>query len=153
MAGAARGQGCVLALGCAVHRRRRLRLRLERLVGPAGTEVLALRCDVSDEDGLAKVLAAVPERFALRGVFHCAGVWANGALPNQTVELYREALAAKVGGGWNLHRLTRDAELDCFVLFSSVAGPMGSRGQSNLCGGEDAYLDGLAPLSPGSGWG
>ena len=117
--------------------------RLERLRA-GGTEVLALRCDVSDEDGLAKgCWAAVPERFALRGVFHCAGVWANGALPNQTVELYREALAAKVGGGWNLHRLTRDAELDCFVLFSSVAGPMGSRGQSNYAAA-NAYLDGLA---------
>ena len=138
---AKQGVGCVLALGrSAVSAETEARLAELRA---AGTEVVAVRCDVATESSLAEALHAIPEAYGLRGVFHCAGVWANGVLANQTAELYREALAPKVAGGWNLHRLTRDTELDCFVLFSSVAGPLGSRGQSNYAAA-NAYLDGLA---------
>ena len=138
---AKQGAGCVLALGRSTASAE-TEARLAELRA-AGTDVVAVRCDVGDKASLAEASLAVPNGYALRGVFHCAGVWANGALTNQTAELYREALAPKVEGGWNLHRLTLGAELDCFVLFSSVAGPMGSRGQSNYAAA-NAYLDGLA---------
>jgi acyl carrier protein len=108
-----------------------------------GTDVVCRLCDVSDDAALADAMSAIPVEFALRGVFHCAGVWENAALPNQTLERYRSALAGKVAGAWNLHRQTRSAALDCFVLFSSVAGLLGSRGQSNYAAG-NAYLDALA---------
>jgi NAD(P)-dependent dehydrogenase (short-subunit alcohol dehydrogenase family)/acyl carrier protein len=138
---AQKGAGCVLALGRS-EPSLETRSRLDRLMAQ-GTEVVCVRCDVSDDAALAEALGAIPAEFVLRGVFHCAGVWENAALPNQTVEKYRAALAGKLAGAWNLHRLTRPAALDCFVLFSSVAGLMGSRGQSNYAAA-NAYLDALA---------
>jgi len=138
---AQQGAGCVMALG-----RSELTVatqaRMDQLRA-RGTEVVSVRCDLSDDAALAEALGAIPEEFKLRGVFHCAAAWENAALPNQTLERYRSALAGKVAGAWNLHRQTRSAALDCFVLFSSVAGLMGSRGQSNYAAA-NAYLDALA---------
>jgi acyl transferase domain-containing protein/NADPH:quinone reductase-like Zn-dependent oxidoreductase/NADP-dependent 3-hydroxy acid dehydrogenase YdfG/acyl carrier protein len=107
-----------------------------------GTEIVAVRCDVSDEASLTAAIDEIPPAFALRGVFHAAGVLDDGGLPQQTPSRFSTVLAPKVAGAWNLHRLTRSAKLDCFVLFSSAAGVFGSRGQSNHAAA-NAYLDAL----------
>jgi acyl transferase domain-containing protein/NADPH:quinone reductase-like Zn-dependent oxidoreductase/acyl carrier protein len=107
-----------------------------------GTEIVAVRCDVSDEAGLTAAIARIPKAFSLRGVFHAAGVLDDGGLPQQTPSRFSVVLAPKVAGAWNLHRLGGSAKLDCFVLFSSAAGVFGSRGQSNHAAA-NAYLDAL----------
>jgi acyl transferase domain-containing protein/NADPH:quinone reductase-like Zn-dependent oxidoreductase/acyl carrier protein len=108
-----------------------------------GTEIVAVRCDVSDEAALIAAIDMVPPALSLRGVFHAAGVLDDGGVPQQTRSRFSAVLAPKVAGAWNLHRLSRSAQLDCFVLFSSAAGVLGSRGQSNHAAA-NAYLDALA---------
>ncbi len=49
----------------------------------------------------------------------------------------------KVSGSWVLHRLTRNRELDYFVLFSSIASGFGAAGQGSY-GAANAFLDALA---------
>ncbi len=133
--------GCVLVLG-----RSEPALEANTLfdrLREQGTTVVTARCDVSDERAFEESLRAVPEDFALRGVFHAAGALDNAALTNQNSEKFRTVLKAKVAGAWNLHWLTLSAELDCFVLFSSVAGVLGARGQANHAAA-NAYMDALA---------
>src|SRR6185369_8068479 len=54
----------------------------------------------------------------------------------------RTAMAAKVSGGWNLHRATESLSLDHFVLFSSIAA-LGTPGQAGHAAA-NAFLDALS---------
>src|SRR5207253_10946615 len=106
-----------------------------------GVEVALAKADVTRLDQVRRALkqTAIP----LRGVVHAAGVLDDGVLVQLDRERFARALAPKVQGAWNLHLATRDAPLDFFVLFSSVACVFGSPGQANYAAGT-AFLDALA---------
>jgi len=110
----------------------------------SGAKVLTVACDVAKRAELAAAMEQVKLSMPpLRGVIHAAGVLDDGLLAQQTWERFRTVMAPKVDGAWNLHLLTKDQTLDLFVLFSSVAGLLGSPGQGNYAAG-NAFLDALA---------
>ncbi len=76
----------------------------------------------------------------LRGVIHSAGALADGILLQQDWERFSEAMRAKVAGAWNLHTLTMAQPLDFFVLFSSIAGVLGSPGQGNHAAANRSWM-------------
>ncbi len=97
-----------------------------------GADVSVYQADAADFEGLKGVLDTIQAASGpLRGVIHAAGVNEDGVILQQDWKRFERVVASKASSAWNLHLLTRHIPLDMFVLFSSIAGPFGSQGQSN----------------------
>ncbi|WP_426749027.1 type I polyketide synthase [Myxococcus faecalis] len=116
-----------------------------------GVHIRVALADLASRDELAAALAQLNDAPPLRGLFHAAGVLRDGTLAHQTAERFREVLAPKVQGAWNLHALTAGMPLDFFVCFSSAASVLGTPGQSNYVAA-NAFLDALAQLRRAQGY-
>ncbi|MCB5363039.1 SDR family NAD(P)-dependent oxidoreductase [Pusillimonas sp. CC-YST705] len=109
-----------------------------------GVRVHAAACDVTDRAALAKLLqdttATLPP---LKGIVHAAVVIADGLARNATPALIEQGLAAKVLGAHHLHDLTREAELDFCIYYSSATTLFGNPGQSSYVAA-NTWLESLA---------
>jgi acyl transferase domain-containing protein/acyl carrier protein len=110
----------------------------------AGVKILTIAADVSKNDEVRILLAQIQQQMPpLGGVFHAAGTLESAMIVDQDELKFDRVLAPKVLGAWNLHCLTKDISLDMFVMFSSVASLLGTRGQCNYAAA-NAFLDSLA---------
>ncbi|MFD2421811.1 SDR family NAD(P)-dependent oxidoreductase [Amycolatopsis pigmentata] len=115
-----------------------------------GVSVSVAAADLGDREALARLIAGVPADRPLTGVFHLAGVLDDGVIESLTGERLAAVVRPKVLGAWHLHELTRDHNLEHFVLFSSVSGVLGGAGQANYAAA-NAYLDALAQMRRAQG--
>ena len=108
------------------------------LLGLSG--VRFARCDAAQAVDVRRVVAGVPR---LGGVWHAAGVLADGLLPEQGARSLRRVYGAKAHGAWLLQRACAASPLASCVHFSSIAALFGGSGQANYSGA-NACLDALA---------
>ena len=117
----------------------------------AGATITVEQADVARESELSEIVTKIQRSGEpLRGVFHAAGVLDDGILVQLSRESFAKVLSPKVLGAWNLHVLTQQLSLDCFLLFSSAASLFGSPGQGNYAAA-NSFLDALAHLRCGMG--
>ncbi|KXX75870.1 Lovastatin diketide synthase LovF [Madurella mycetomatis] len=134
-----------------------------------GCRVDTLKCDVTVQSQVEDVVqTCVANGWKLRGVIQCAMVlqvslflcdpsnwWQpvdlgmltfastqDSIFQNMTIEKWNTATRPKIAGTWNLHSLL-PADLDFFILLSSMSGIIGNSGQANYCAG-NAYEDAIA---------
>ncbi|SCG58789.1 type I polyketide synthase [Micromonospora halophytica] len=101
-----------------------------------GADVSVVACDVSERDQVADLLA----RHRPTAVVHTAGVFDDGLIGGLTRQRLAGVFAPKVDAVRHLDELTRGADLDAFVVFSSVAGVVGGGGQGSYAAA-NAFLD------------
>jgi acyl transferase domain-containing protein/NADPH:quinone reductase-like Zn-dependent oxidoreductase/acyl carrier protein len=99
--------------------------------------------DIGDEAQVTELLERIrAELPPLAGVAHLAGVLDDALLSEQSLERFRTALSPKALGAWHLHRLTKNDDLEFFIVYSSASSVLGSPGQANYATA-NALLDGL----------
>ncbi|WP_172382410.1 type I polyketide synthase [Streptomyces sp. MNP-20] len=120
-----------------------LRAELEEM----GVQVTIASCDVADRDAVAALLGRLAaDGHTLRAVIHAAALIELAPIATTTLEEFAGIVAAKVAGAVVLDELLDGeaaADLDAFVLFSSIAGVWGS-GDHAAYAAANAHLDALA---------
>ncbi|WP_267467588.1 type I polyketide synthase [Nocardia transvalensis] len=109
----------------------------------SGARVQVMACDAADREAIGSVIDRVTQATSLKTVVHTAGVLDDGTIASLTPERVSTVLRPKVDGAWHLHQLTKDSDLEEFVLFSSAASTLGAAGQGNYVAA-NAFLDALA---------
>ncbi|MES9542838.1 SDR family NAD(P)-dependent oxidoreductase [Actinomadura sp. NPDC000600] len=108
-----------------------------------GAEVVLVACDVADRAAVDRLLDAVPAGHPITAVVHAAGVVDDGLADTLTQDQVERVLRPKVDGTLVLDEATRQLDLSAFVVFSSVAGVLGSAGQAGYAAA-NAFADGWA---------
>lgn len=116
---------------------------IEEISERSKARIHVFTADVGEESEVVKLLERIrAELPPLGGIAHLAGVLDDALLGQQSVERFRTTLAPKAFGADYLDRLTKDEDLDFFIVSSSVSSLFGSPGQSNYATA-NAWLDGL----------
>uniref|UniRef100_A0A0B7KHN6 Uncharacterized protein n=1 Tax=Bionectria ochroleuca TaxID=29856 RepID=A0A0B7KHN6_BIOOC len=113
---------------------------LVRSLQGAGCTVQVVAGSVTNLDDVSRALDQA--RLPVAGVLQLSMVLRDGLFANMPHEDWVAATAPKIQGTWNLyHALSASQKpLDFFVLFSSFAGVIGSRGQANYSAA-NVFLD------------
>lgn len=115
----------------------------------AGAKVSVLQGDVTKEEEMVEVFNAIAQTAPpLRGIIHAAGQVGYHPLTVMETTTLTSILQPKVIGAWLLHHLSREIPLDFFVMFSSIAGIWGSKGQGHYAAANH-FLDALASYRHG----
>jgi hypothetical protein len=113
-----------------------------------GCEVVLVQGSVCEPEDVRRAVKASPN---LKGILQMSMVLRDQAWEKMTLQEWEEATAPKVQGTWNLHHATEGvADLDFFVLFSSISGIVGQPGQANYAGA-NTFLDAFAHHRAGMG--
>nr|UQK84963.1 hypothetical protein [Archangium gephyra] len=105
--------------------------------------------DLGDRGAVAGAVEKLRAEYGgVKGVIHSAGVIQDAYVVKKEEGQIEAVFAPKVKGLLNLEEATREEELDFVVLFSSLAGAMGSAGQADYAGA-NAFLDAYAEYRQG----
>ncbi|SMR58644.1 unnamed protein product [Zymoseptoria tritici ST99CH_1E4] len=103
--------------------------------------VKVIGCDISNRENVESALESMADMPKVRGVVQAAMVLQDGLYENLTHEQWMSATRPKIAGSWNLHEVL-PKDVDFFIMLSSIAGLIGSPGQSNYSSG-NTYQDAL----------
>lgn len=97
--------------------------------------------DVTDKQAVQELINDIRQNYkGLDGIVHAAGVTKDAFIKNKTAEDLIEVIKPKITGLVNLDECSAGEDLDFFIMFSSIAGQYGNRGQADYALA-NAYLD------------
>ncbi|KAI1472076.1 polyketide synthase [Daldinia caldariorum] len=120
-------------------------------LGSQGCKTTAVKGSVTSLADVKRAVAAGGS--TLKGILNISMVLRDQSFPKMSYDDWVQCAAPKVLGTWNLHNATveRGVDLDLFVLFSSISGVLGLRGQANYAGA-NSFLDSFVQYRHGLGF-
>ncbi|MFC3800494.1 SDR family oxidoreductase [Cohnella sp. GCM10012308] len=128
-----------------------------------GSEVVYVPVDVQNAEALREALQPIRARWGpITGIVHGAGVLADKAIADKTVEQFDYVFDTKVGGLRTLLSVTEEDPLTLICLFSSVSARSGNAGQAdyamanevlNKCAQAEAVRRGPGCIVKSINWG
>ncbi|KAH7032589.1 uncharacterized protein B0I36DRAFT_373300 [Microdochium trichocladiopsis] len=121
--------------------------RLIRDIEASGSSATIVRGDVTVYADVEAAVNLVPSEHPIRGVIHTAMVLRDNLFQSMTFTDWQTAVAPKIDGVLNLQsvlsKAPNSAQLDFFLMTSSISGLLGMPGQSNYAAA-NGFLDALA---------
>ncbi|XP_061180173.1 uncharacterized protein LOC133188686 [Saccostrea echinata] len=120
--------------------------RMENMKNIRNTVIMHEKVDITQIKDLERVFLGILcqlDSTRIRGIFHGAGVLQDSPVSKLTKESFDIPLIPKILGTWNLHLVTKNLDLDYFVMHSSIASLFGNRGQTNYAAA-NAFMDAFA---------
>lgn len=109
-----------------------------------GVDVQVVKADAGSQADVKRLLGDITALgHPLRGVFHLAMAIDDAPMAALTRDRMLKVIAPKAHGAWLLHEGTLGMDLDCFVMFSSLASVFGNSSQANYAAA-NSFLDALA---------
>ncbi|KAI0860401.1 hypothetical protein F4860DRAFT_479113 [Xylaria cubensis] len=121
---------------------------LVRELQGAGCTAQIFAGSVTNIDDIHRVIKEA--RFPIAGVINATMVLKSGMFADMTHSDWEDVIAPKVLGTWNLHNALSSSCLDFFILFSSMSGMVGPRGQANYAAA-NTFLDAFVQYREGLG--
>lgn len=123
-----------------------------REIESMGCSVQLIRGSVLDLDDVEQAISNAQSRGPLKGIVQMSMVLRDQAFRSMTFEDWDDARRPKIQGTWNLHHasVTSKADLDFFLLFSSISGVLGQPGQANYASA-NSFLDAFVQYRTGMG--
>lgn len=118
-------------------------LKIEAIldIEKTGSKVECFKADVAEIIEMEEVIQQLRNKFGkINGIIHAAGLAGNGFIIRKSEEIFKEVMSPKVQGTWVLDYVTRNDDLDFFVMFSSGVAIIGEAGQGDYTSA-NSYMD------------
>jgi len=120
------------------------RLRAVKAIEASGARVEHYSVDISRMKEVDAVLKELRSKYGrINGIIHCAGIGDGGLINLEKEEKFTSVMEPKVRGTWILDYLSRQDDLDFFVLFSSTITLVGGIGAGAYTAA-NSYMDSFA---------
>lgn len=121
------------------------RVAVETMMGQ-GAQIHLAQADVTDLDAVRRLMERIQRELPpLAGVIHGAAVLDDASIPSMDMTRFERVFKPKAQGAWNLHEATlaAGADLDFFLMLSSISSVFGVIGQVNYAA-SNFFQDSLA---------
>lgn len=110
----------------------------------SGANVMCYSADIGNFGEVEKMVSNLKSTFGrINGIIHGAGIGENEPIESTNQDKFKRVLNPKIHGTWILDKVTKDEQMDFFVLFSSVATFFSASGQGGYVAA-NSYLDSFA---------
>lgn len=110
-----------------------------------GSKVAIRYADVCNYDEMAAIFTEMKNTYGkINGVVHCAGKAGDGFLFLKELETFQSVIRPKTIGTLILNELTKDQDLEFFVMYSSIQTLFGGPGQGDYTAA-NTFMDSFSP--------